>query len=370
MQQEYEGDEKVRNVKLQALRREFANMNMNDAESLKDFSSRFTELVNQMKTYGENISDKNVVEKLLISLPAKFDSIVSVIEQTKELSTLSIQELMGSLKAYEQRLIQRSEKSVENAFQSKLNMGSRSQEPKQHWHEQERGESFRGGRQGRNSRGRGRSWRGRGRTNFDERSNERGSFQKCNICKRNGHVEKDCWFKGKPQCFDCKKFGHVQKDCRFKKNQHVNFSEEKEGDGHMFYACQSASEHKNDMWFLDSGCSNHMTGDNRIFVEIDTSSNSQVKMGNGALVQSKGKGTIAIETKKGKKYIKDVLLVPDLEQNLLSVGQLVDHGYSIHFEDNSCKIYDKGGSNQVVAKIKMEKIEVFLSLFHIQKMLP
>lgn len=62
----------------------------------------------------------------------------------------------------------------------------------------------------------------------------------------------------------------------------------------MFYACHAMSEQKNDVWFLDSGCSNHMTGDESIFVKLDTSSNSQVRMGNGALIQAKGKGTIAV----------------------------------------------------------------------------
>ncbi|KAF8402904.1 hypothetical protein HHK36_010996 [Tetracentron sinense] len=69
-----------------------------------------------------------------------------------------------------------------------------------------------------------------------------------------------------------------------------------------------------------------MTGNQSIFVNMDTFTNSQVRMRNGVLVQAKGKGTIAIETKKGAKYIQDVLLVPDLEQNLLSVGQLVEYG--------------------------------------------
>ena len=59
-----------------------------------------------------------------------------------------------------------------------------------------------------------------------------------------------------------------------------------------------------------------MNGNESIFVIIDTSPNFQVKMGNGALVQAKGKGTIFVETKKGTRYISDVLLVPDLEQNL------------------------------------------------------
>ena len=92
---------------------------------------------------------------------------------------------------------------------------------------------------------------------------------------------------------------------------------------------------------------------------MDTSPNSQVKMENGALVQAKGNGIIVVETKKGARYISDVLLVSDLEKNLLSVGQLVEHGYSIHFEEECCKIFDKGGRSQVVAKVKMEKNRSF-----------
>ena len=109
LQQEFQGDKRTRSVKLQALRKE--------NETLNEFSSIFMELVNQMKSYGEEISDKRIVEKLLISLPNKFDPIVVVIEETKDLSLLCVQELFGSLKTYEQRLLRHSEKSVESAFQ-------------------------------------------------------------------------------------------------------------------------------------------------------------------------------------------------------------------------------------------------------------
>lgn len=94
----------------------------------------------------------------------------------------------------------------------------------------------------------------------------------------------------------------------------------------LLFACQTASKHKNTIWFLDSGCSNHMTGDEKIFLDIDATVNSQVKMGNDALVQVKGKGTIKVQTNVGTKFIQDVLLAPELEQNLLSVGQLLEHG--------------------------------------------
>ena len=76
----------------------------------------------QMKSCGDDISDKKQVEKILISLPDKFIHIVSVIEESKDLSTLSIQKLMESLKSYEQRVKGFSENSMESAFQSKVSI--------------------------------------------------------------------------------------------------------------------------------------------------------------------------------------------------------------------------------------------------------
>ena len=48
---------------------------------------------------------------------------------------------------------------------------------------------------------------------------DKGSF--CRICQRTSHLEKDCWYKGKPQiqCRFCKKFGHIEKNCRIKQNR-------------------------------------------------------------------------------------------------------------------------------------------------------
>jgi hypothetical protein len=64
-------------------------------------------------------------------------------------------------------------------------------------------------------------------------------------------------------------------------------------------------------------------------------------MGNGAVVKSKDKSMIAINFKKGRMLIDDVLFVLKLAQNLLSIGQLIEHGHAIHFERETCTIYDK-----------------------------
>lgn len=83
--------------------------------------------------------------------------------------------------------------------------------------------------------------------------------------------------------------------------------------------------------------------DEIIFVEIDTFSNSQVKMGNCSLVQMKGKCILVVDTKRSTKYIRDVLLVLDLEQELLSVGQLIKHWYSLHLNEVFARFITNGG---------------------------
>ena len=58
-----------------------------------------------------------------------------------------------------------------------------------------------------------------------------------------------------------------------------------------------------------------MSENENIFVHLDTTVNPKVRMGNEIVAEAKGKGTIAVKTKSGVKYIRDVLLVPDLNEN-------------------------------------------------------
>jgi hypothetical protein len=110
--------------------------------------------------------------------------------------------LLGSLKSHKKRLERHSEKSIERAFQSKLTVNSKNSKNRTLSYEQGEGDSPRGGISFRA--------RGRGRGSYERKLSVEDSSQRCNICKKSSHVEKDCCFKGKPQCFNCKKFGHLQ----------------------------------------------------------------------------------------------------------------------------------------------------------------
>ncbi|KAK2993792.1 hypothetical protein RJ640_027670 [Escallonia rubra] len=93
---------------------------MKENETLAEVFTKFMDLINQMKSHGEEISNRTIVEKVLISLPETFDPKVAITKETRDISELGVQELMASLKSYEQKLARHFEKSIESAFQSKL----------------------------------------------------------------------------------------------------------------------------------------------------------------------------------------------------------------------------------------------------------
>ena len=61
-----------------------------------------------------------------------------------------------------------------------------------------------------------------------------------------------------------------------------------------------------------------------------------------------------VDTKLGRRYIKEVMLVSGLKENLLSVGQMMEHGYFLIFGDNKAEIYDDGSLSNLTAKVPMK----------------
>ena len=121
------------------------------------------------------------MEKLLVSLPERYEYKISSLEDSKDLSKISFAELINALQAVDQRRTMRREENehvVDVAYLAKEPEG-------------------------------------------------KGKILRCDHCKKLGHEDKDCWHKGKPQCLKCKRFGHLQKICRTKIEQ-ANVVEEVE----------------------------------------------------------------------------------------------------------------------------------------------
>ena len=342
MKKLFQDNAKVISIKLQYLWRDFDNLSMTEGGTIQAFFSRVSIIINQIRSYGDTILDKMIVEKILRCLPAKFDNIVAVIEESKDLSTLSLHELMGSLEAHEQRISRFNNQPLEQAFQSKINLGDK--------HPQQRREE--------NSQKKKKSYASNGKPISREGQHQRypgtNKYSYCIICKRNNHDSKNCKFR----CTKCKIANHSQKDCWYQKEDSSYIAKD-EASGRLFYSCMNIKEESQDIWYVDSGCSNHMTGNKDAFVSLENGHISQVKLGDGKFQKIEGKGVISVKTKQGNsKFIHDVYYVPGLTENLLSVGQLMENGYSLKFDDGKCIIFDKR-RNQIITEVKMAQNKVF-----------
>ena len=121
-----------------------------------------------------------------------------------------------------------------------------------------------------------------------------------------------------------------------------------------------ASKNTSESWLLNSGCTNHMTYDQGLFRELDKTTISKVRIGNGEFISARGKGTVAFESLSGLKLIPNVLFVPNIDQNLLCVKRLLEKGFKVPFEDKFYMINDANGKD--VFKIKMRGKSFALNL--------
>ncbi|XP_074336183.1 uncharacterized protein LOC141673349 [Apium graveolens] len=98
------GAGKVKMAKAQTLKAEFESLSMKDSENLDNFCMKLNGLDANIRALGETIGEEYVVKKLLKAVPTKFLEIASAIEQFGNLGTMSVEEVIGSLKAHEDRL--------------------------------------------------------------------------------------------------------------------------------------------------------------------------------------------------------------------------------------------------------------------------
>ena len=98
------GAERVKDAKVQTLKTEFKGLRMKESEFVDNFASRLTTIVNQIRALGEEFEEAYDVKKFLCAVPNKFLQIASTIEQFGDLKTMTMEEVIGRLKAHEERL--------------------------------------------------------------------------------------------------------------------------------------------------------------------------------------------------------------------------------------------------------------------------
>lgn len=107
MKLSYKGVEKAQKSKLQSLRKEYERYKMSDSESVKQYFSCITKIVNMMRVYGEDIPDNKVVDKILCTMPMKYDHVVTMIIESHDIDAMTVVELQGSIKSHVSRILRR-----------------------------------------------------------------------------------------------------------------------------------------------------------------------------------------------------------------------------------------------------------------------
>ena len=123
LQTAYQGMEKMKTTKLQLLRRDFETLYMKESDNIDSFFTHVIVLVTQIRSHGETLEERMIVEKILRILPSIFDAIVVAIEGTKDLSNFSVDELHASLMTHEKRLRRTADSSLEHAFKTQISFG-------------------------------------------------------------------------------------------------------------------------------------------------------------------------------------------------------------------------------------------------------
>jgi hypothetical protein len=88
-------------------------------------------------------------------------------------------------------------------------------------------------------------------------------------------------------------------------------------------------------WYVDSGCSKHMTGDRVRFLTLKKERDGSIYFGNNDSTKIIGKGTVIIGNKNTKA--ENVLLVEDMKHNFLSVSQMCDQCHKVTFDPQSAR---------------------------------
>ncbi|MFS7989867.1 putative RNA-directed DNA polymerase [Helianthus anomalus] len=338
MKIKYQGNARVKRAQLQRLRREFEMPEMKTGETVTEYLGRVMIIANDMRNSGEDMPDVKIVEKVLRTMTESYNFVVCTIEESKDLDTMTVDELQSSLLIHEQKIRRKTNDEQVLKVENDQN-------------------ASRGRGRGRGSFSRG---RGRGRGRFQ--SDNRPPFDKSVI-----------------ECYKCHQMGHFQYECPTG-DRSANYTEYEENEELLLMASvdmekyeketvllmasvDEEREKKEGIWFLDSACSNHMSGTKDWFIRLDETYKHKVKLGNDLRLDVTGIGDIRLNVDGTSQVITNVYYVPHLTSNLISVGQLQDKSLTFVIQGGMCKAYHPQKGLIIASKMSRNRMfPVFASL--------
>ncbi|XP_010469242.1 PREDICTED: uncharacterized protein LOC104749335 [Camelina sativa] len=226
------GAERVKEARQQTLMADFERLKMKDSEKIDEFAGKMSELASKSASLGVAIDESKMVKKFLNCLPhKKFIHIVASLEHVLDLNTTTFEDIIGRLKAYEERIIDAGEVQEDQSKLMYANMETQ------------------------NSREYTNDYR-----NVEELQ-EAQVLDTTNTQDGDELMMHEVVFLNEKRCIPSKFETNMRED---------------------------------NIWYLGNGASNHMTGDKRYFEKMDESVTGKVRFGDDSRVDIKGKGSISL----------------------------------------------------------------------------
>ncbi|CAF1705239.1 uncharacterized protein LOC106389356 [Brassica napus] len=286
------------------LTKEFDDLEMYDGESMDSYLERVLDIVERFRRYGNPKSDDEVITKLLTSLTWPYDEAATVLEEIMSLPDMTLNDLIGLCGTFGDYPVEftigelkKSRKSLEKAKSEQM-------------------------------------W--------------------CGLCKKYDHNQEDCYRSDTSgQCHVCgARGGDCARGCTVKKNGKPE---------HLMLAVTTGDfAYEDGMWMVYSTASDHMTPYLKQFTTLDRTYKARVGMANGKFIMAEGKEDVKITMKGVRKVIKNVLFVPGINRNVLSISKLTSGGGSVEIGGGECTIKDETG--KVFAKTRFDERGIALRL--------
>ena len=284
-----------------ALRRRLYNLKLKENEPIQNHVKAMMEIFEELSVIGDPMEEEDRVVHLLASLPDSYEMLVTALEANVE---------VPKIETVTERLLNEERK-------------------------------------------------------LKERIEERHAIDRSNVNDALA-ARDERYQRAPPKCYNCQKVGHIARYCNEdtirRQFQNMNISQETNtSDAHaaeynsssdmeeciaLLHEALVTSKTKCDDWIVDSGATTHMCNNGDEFVEfryLKPEESRKVRVGDGYTLDAVGKGKVKVCVKStgGRTVrceLRDVLYVPDLRFNLLSVSKVVKGGKSVKFSETGCEI--------------------------------